>query len=70
MNDAIKAVPPVEDANGTAHIYNLPLYDVKNPQGRPVAYLRSIKYTVGNYITLDEAKAFRAQERKAFVEGR
>ncbi len=70
MNDGIKAVPPLEDPNGSAHIFNLPLYDVKNPQGHPVAYLRSIKYTVGNYITLNEAKAFREQERRAFTAGR
>jgi len=66
MNNSIKSLPPVEDPNGAAQIYNLPLYDSKNPNGRPVAYLRSLKYTVGNYITETEAKAFREAEEKAF----
>jgi hypothetical protein len=28
MNDAIESVPPVEDPNGAAHVYLLPLYSV------------------------------------------
>ncbi len=59
MNDAIDSVPPVEDPNGEAHIYRLGLYDKKKPDGRPVGYLLSLRYTVGNYITLEEAEEYR-----------
>jgi hypothetical protein len=61
MNNAIESIPPVEDPNGKAHIYYLPFFDITNPKGRPVAYLTSLQYTVGNYITEDEAKNIRKQ---------
>lgn len=54
MNDAIDSVPPVEDPNGKAHIYRVPLYNRADPNGRPVAYLTSLRYTVGNYLTRDQ----------------
>jgi len=57
MNNGIKSVPPVEDPNGAAHIYKLPLYDMKNPNGKPVVYLTSLRYTVGNYITKARARS-------------
>jgi hypothetical protein len=59
MNRAIKSVPPLEDPNGSAHIYMLPLFDTARPNDRPVAYLRSLKYKVGNYITWEEANGLR-----------
>jgi hypothetical protein len=59
MNDAIDSVPPVEDPNGEAHIYRVPLFNVKEPNGKPVAYLTGLKYTVGNYITEEQANKFR-----------
>lgn len=59
MNGGIKSVPPVEDPNGTAHNYLLPLFNTKDPDGRPVAYLESLRYTVGNYITREAAEALR-----------
>jgi hypothetical protein len=59
MNDAIESVPPVEDPNGEAHIYRLPLFNVKEPDGEPVAYLTRLRYTVGNYITKEQAEKFR-----------
>jgi hypothetical protein len=58
-NGAIKSVPPVEDPNGTAYNYLLPLYDTRNPDGHPVAYLESLRYTVGSYITKEAAEALR-----------
>jgi hypothetical protein len=61
MNDAIESIPPVEDPNGIAHLYKLPLYDMGNPGGEPVAYLTSLRYTVGNYVTEADAIAYRAQ---------
>lgn len=60
MNDAINSIPPVEDPNGHAHIYKLPLYDRNAPDGQPIAYLTGLQYTVGNYITEATAQAFRA----------
>lgn len=59
MNNAINAVPPVEDPNGEAHIYRLPLFDEKHPDGNPVAYLTRLRYSVGNYLTEDHLKAMR-----------
>jgi hypothetical protein len=32
-----------------------------NPGGEPVAYLTSLRYTVGNYVTEADAIAYRAQ---------
>lgn len=60
MNDAIEAIPPVEDPNGMARLYRLPLFDTRNPDGMPVAYLNRLQYTVGNYVTVAQAEAFRA----------
>jgi len=59
MNDGIDSVPPVEDPNGQAHIYRLPLYSMQDPEGKPKAYLTSLRYTVGNYVTFEEAEKFR-----------
>lgn len=61
MNDAIESVPPVEDPNGEARIYRLPLYDTRNPDGPPAAYLTRLRYTVGNYLTRTEVDAVRAR---------
>ncbi len=61
MNDGIDSVPPVEDPNGVAHIYNLPLYSTDNPDGKPLAYLISLKYTVGNYLTESQVNDIRAK---------
>jgi hypothetical protein len=60
MNNAIEAIPPVEDPNGAAHIYKLPLYSTQDPNGQPVAYLTELRYTVGNYVTEAQAAAFQA----------
>jgi hypothetical protein len=60
MNDGIEALPPVEDPNGYAHIYKLPLFDRARPDARPIAYITSLKYTVGGYVTKKEAEHFRS----------
>lgn len=60
MNDAIDSVPPIEDPNGEAHIYRIPLFNVKRPSGSAIAYLTRLRYTVGNYITKEEAKKWRS----------
>ncbi len=59
MNDGIDSIPPVEDPNGKAFIYLLPLYDVKAPQAPPVAYLKELRYTVGDYLPLERADEIR-----------
>ena len=59
MNNAINAVPPIEDPNGEAHIYRLPLFDAKEPDGHPVAYLTRLRYSVGNYVTEQHLKTLR-----------
>lgn len=61
MNDAILSIPPVEDPNGKALIYQLPLHSVADPEGRPVAYLTELKYTVGTYLTREQADEIRAR---------
>ncbi len=59
MNGGIKSVPPVEDPNGKAHNYLVQFFDTKHPDGKPVAYLESLHYTVGNYLTKTAADAIR-----------
>jgi hypothetical protein len=60
MNESIKSIPPVDDPNGHALLFRVPLFDRTNPQGKPVAYLSSLKYAAENYITEDEARSFRS----------
>lgn len=49
-NDGIERIPPVNDDRGQASIYQLPLFDKRNPNGEPVAYLLSLDYTIGGYL--------------------
>ncbi len=70
MNNAIESIPPVEDPNGEGHIYYLPFFDVANPKGKPIAYMTGLRYTVGNYITEDAAKAIRKKCDSAIKAGR
>lgn len=63
MNDAIESIPPVEDPNGEAHIYLLPLFDRANPKEAPAAYLARLQYTVGNYISRQEVEELRSRSR-------
>jgi hypothetical protein len=60
MNNAIESVPPVEDPNGAAHIYLLPLFRTDDPDGRPMAYLSQLHYTVGNYLEEERAQEIRS----------
>jgi hypothetical protein len=60
MNDAINSIPPLEDPNGHAHIYMLPLYDVAKPDDAPLAYLQQLRYTIGTYISQARADEIRA----------
>jgi hypothetical protein len=51
MNRGIKSIPPVDDPSGHALIFNVPLFDRKDPEGKPLAYLTSLRYGADNYIT-------------------
>ena len=49
--DNVRAIPPAGNP-GEGRIYHiLPLYDVANPEGKPVAYLTRLKFAMGTYIT-------------------
>ena len=61
MNEHVTSVPPVDDPNGHALLFLLPLFDRANPSGKPVAHLTSLRYGADNYITESEAKSFRKQ---------
>jgi len=63
MNDAIESIPPVEDPNGEAHIYRLPLFDREHPDGNPAAYLTRLQYTVGSYLSREEMEETRSRVR-------
>ena len=45
MNRHVERIPPVDDPNGHALLFNLPLYNRKDPDGEPVGYLTS--YAMG-----------------------
>jgi hypothetical protein len=64
MNDAIDSIPPVEDPNGAAYIYRLPLFDTSKEDGKPFGYLTQLRYTVGNYVTQAEGKRFHQLARQ------
>lgn len=58
MNENVTRIPPVDDPSGHALLFKLPLYNSKDPDGEPVAYLTSLRYGADNYITESEAKSF------------
>lgn len=59
MNSNVKSIPPVNDPNGQAQLFRLPLFDLANPDGRAVAYLTSLRYGADHYITEAQAQAIR-----------
>lgn len=64
MNEHVTSIPPVDDPNGHALLFMLPLFDRKDPSGKAVAYLTSLRYGADNYITKSKAKSFQAARRK------
>jgi len=60
MNERITSIPPVDDPNGHALLFYLPLYDLRNPNGAAVAYLTSLRYGADNYITEAEVRSLQA----------
>ena len=61
MNEHITKIPPVDDPNGHALLFKLPLFNVEDPNGEPVAFLTSLRYGADNYLTRDEVEAIRAR---------
>ena len=59
MNRTVVAIPPVNDPNGHALLFNLPLFDREDTNGEPRAYLTSLRYGADHYLTEKEAEAFR-----------
>jgi hypothetical protein len=59
MNENLTRIPPVDDPNGHALLFRLPLYNVRNPQEEPVAFLTSLRYGADNYLTREEFRAIR-----------
>ena len=52
--DDVRSIPPA-GAPGKGQIYRmLPLYDVAHPEKEPVAYLTSLRFTMGGYLGKDE----------------
>jgi hypothetical protein len=60
MNEGIKSIPPVNDPSGHALLFMVPLFNRADPNGKPIAYLSSLKYGAEDYITEAQANAFRA----------
>lgn len=55
--DDVRSIPPA-GAPGKGQIYRmLPLYDVQDPDGQPVAYLTSLRFNMGGYLSLEEMAA-------------
>jgi len=55
--DDVRQIPPA-GSPGKGQIYRmLPLHDIDNPDGEPVAYVTSLRFTMGGYLTPDEIAA-------------
>jgi hypothetical protein len=52
--DDVRSIPPA-GAPGRGQIYRMmPLVDVNDPDGEPVAYLTSLRFAMGGYLAPDE----------------
>jgi hypothetical protein len=65
MNKHVTKIPPVDDPSGHALLFKLPLYNVRDPHGEPVAYLTSLKYGADHYLTKAEVRAIRDRHEVA-----
>lgn len=63
MNNNLTKIPPVDDPNGHAMLFKLPLFSVAAPHSEPVAFLTSLRYGADNYLTRDEVRAIRERPR-------
>ncbi|HBL26175.1 MAG TPA: hypothetical protein DD490_04995 [Acidobacteria bacterium] len=59
MNEHITRVPPVDDPSGHALLFRLPLYNLQDPKGEPVAYLTSLRYGADHYLTEGEVRTIK-----------
>lgn len=59
MNEHITKIPPVDDPNGHALLFKLPLFNLEDPHAEPVAFLTSLRYGADNYLTRAEVKTIR-----------
>jgi hypothetical protein len=60
MNERVTSIPPVDDPNGHALLFYLPLYHLTNPNGAAAAYLTSLRYGADNYITEADVRSLQA----------
>ena len=60
MNNHVRSIPPVDDPSGQALLYKLPLFDVEDPRGLPLAYLTSLRYGADHYLTREQVEAIQA----------
>lgn len=52
--DDVRSIPPA-GAPGKGQIYRmLPLYDTRTPDGEPVAYLTSLRFAMGGYLSPEQ----------------
>jgi hypothetical protein len=59
MNRSVVAIPPVNDPNGHALLFRLPLFDRDDPNGTPRAYLTSLRYGADHYLEESQVQARR-----------
>lgn len=58
--DDVRSIPPA-GAPGKGQIYRmLPLFDVADPEGQPVAYITSLRFNMGGYLTSERVDEIRA----------
>lgn len=52
--DDVRQIPPA-GSPGKGQVYRMmPLYDVRDPEGEPVAYLTSLRFKMGGYINKED----------------
>lgn len=65
MNQNLTRIPPVDDPNGHALLFKLPLFNVQDPQGEPMAFLTSLRYGADHYLTRAEVASIRERRLEA-----
>jgi hypothetical protein len=60
MNEHVTSIPPVDDPNGHALLFYLPLYNLSDPNGSAVAFLTSLRYGADNYLSEAEVRELQA----------
>ena len=56
-NDSLDSIPPVNEPS-IASVYHLPLFDMKDPDGKARAHLTELRYTVLDYVDKKTATAY------------